>query len=134
MHEHRCSPLATRQSLERLLHQDLSSPVLHHSLPAKEQDWQCCWQTGFTSQELTPGGTRSCLPHAHPRNPWLLHLSTINSAGKKESCGQLPESGPSEADRSRRGRRNRFISRAQESGSPAGPLPPHPTTGCRSPL
>lgn len=73
-------------------------------------------------------------PHTHPGNPWLLHLSTISSARKKESCGQLPESGPSEADRGRRGRRNSFISRAQEPGSPADPVPPHPMTGCRSPL
>lgn len=128
MHEYTCSPLGTTQSLKRLLHQDLSSPVVDHSLPAKEQYWQCCWQTVFTSQELTPGGT-------HPCNPWLLYLSTIGSTGKKnKSCVQLPESGPSEADRGIRGRRNRFINRAQEPGSPPDPLPPCSMTACRSPL
>lgn len=57
-------------------------------------------------------------------HPQLLHHCSIIS--KNGSCCQLPESGPSEADRSRRGRRNMFVSRAHEPGSPPDLLfPPH---------
>lgn len=49
------------------------------------------------------GGTRAHLPHTS-MHPQLLHHCSIIS--KNGSCCQLPESGPSEADRSRRGRRN----------------------------
>lgn len=88
------SPLATTQSSKRLLHQDPSSPVLDHSLPSKEQDCQCCWQTGFTSQELTPGGTRSCLPTHIQAIPGCYTSAQSVQQGKRKAVDSYLSQGP----------------------------------------
>lgn len=90
-------------------------------LPRSKQ--HSCWQTDFTS----PGGTQAC-PPLTSMHPQPLSCCSVCSE-KNGSCSQLPESGPSEADRSRRGRRNMFVSRAREPGSPPNLLPLSPRGG-----
>lgn len=79
---HKHAPLQSQtQSLKRLLCQGQSSPVLYHHLPVKKQDWRWCWQTDFTSQEPTPGGTQACLPtHIH------AYATAQSVQQKNESC------------------------------------------------
>lgn len=119
---HMNTPLKSQMwSSRRLPCQGESFPVPHCPFPAEEQH-SCC-QTDFTS----PGGTWAC-PPLTSMHPQALSCCSVSSE-KNGSCSQLPESGPSEADRSRRGRRNMFVSRAREPEFPSNLLPLTPKGG-----
>lgn len=102
------TPLKSQMwSSRRLPCQGESFPVLHCPLPLRSST-AAAKPTSLL--QVAPGP-------AHPSHPCIPSCCSVSSE-KNRSCSQLPESGPSEADRSRRGRRNTFVSRAREPGPP----------------